>query len=150
MIISFFGHADFNRQSEFEQALLDCLENTVKDNDVELFLGGYGAFDRFCYSCCKKFKKSHPRAKIIFVSPYLSSKHLQNIKQDYDLIIFPEIENIPPKLAIMYRNKYMVEKSDFIITYVERTYGGAYKAYKYAKKLNKSILNFGELKSTQD
>ncbi len=35
----------------------------------------------------------------------------------------------------------MIEQSELIIVHVERDKGGAYEAMKYAKKLNKKIIN---------
>ncbi len=35
----------------------------------------------------------------------------------------------------------MVEHADFIITYVNHAYGGAYSAFTYAKRKGKEIVN---------
>ena len=45
------------------------------------------------------------------------------------------------RFAITYRNRFMIEKSDFVIVYVEHSWGGAYSAYKYALKKGKQIYN---------
>jgi hypothetical protein len=63
------------------------------------------------------------------------------IKANYDECIYPPIETTYPKFAILRRNEWIIEKSDFIIFYVSRTFGGAYKAMKYAIKLNKKFIN---------
>ena len=38
----------------------------------------------------------------------------------------------------------MVEQADLFICYVEREEGGAYTALKYAKKLEKEVINLAE------
>ena len=114
-----------------------------------MYLGGYGGFDNFAYDCCKKFKETHSKVSLVFVTPYLTAEyqknHLNYQKTRYDAIIYPEIENKPPRYAITYRNKYMVEKADFVVAYITHDWGGAYKTYQYAKSKKKPIFNvFGE------
>ena len=62
----------------------------------------------------------------------------------YDTVIYPPLETIPPRVAIVKRNEWMIQKADFIIAYVKHTYGGAYKALQYARKKKKSIINLAE------
>ena len=64
----------------------------------------------------------------------------------YDGIIYPEIEYKPPKFAIYYRNRWIVQKADYIICAVTHNYGGAYKAYQYAIKMEKTVFNIIETK----
>lgn len=148
MIITFFGHSGFIGTKEYEEKLLSFLEKNVGDNPVQMYLGGYGGFDEFAYSCCKKYKENHPKASLIFVTPYITleyqKNHLDRLKSLYDIILYPEIEDKPKRFAIYYRNKFMVESADFIITYVVHSYGGAYTAYKIAKRRGKNIFNLGK------
>jgi len=37
----------------------------------------------------------------------------------------------------------MIDRSDFIVFYVNKNKGGAYEALKYAQKTNKAYINFG-------
>ena len=148
MIISFFGHRDYSKTmyDEHESILLDLLEKTVGDNQVEFFLGGYGKFDQFAYECCCKYKKTHSKAKVIFVTPYITKSYgesLELIRDKYDEIIFAEIEKSPPKYAISHRNSWIVDKSDYVITYVSLSFGGAYTAFARARRQKKLLYNFG-------
>ena len=43
-------------------------------------------------------------------------------------------------VAITYRNRWMVDKSDYVITCVNRNFGGAAKAKEYAEKHRKNIV----------
>ena len=45
MIISFCGHADFSQSKEYEQKILDFLEEKVGEQCADMYLGGYGIFD---------------------------------------------------------------------------------------------------------
>ena len=145
MIVTFCGHAQFQKSEEYEQKILSFLKERVGDHSADIYLGGYGNFDNFAYACCKKYKETHPNISLVFVTPYLTSdylhRRLQHQETMYDSILYPEIENKPKRYAITYRNKYMVEKADYIIAYISHDRGGAYTTYKYAKKIGKSIFN---------
>ena len=75
MIITFCGHAQFRKSGEYEQKILGFLEETVGDQPAEMYLGGYGEFDNFAYDCCKKYKETHPKVSLIFVTPYLTVEY---------------------------------------------------------------------------
>ena len=147
MIITFCGHAQFKRSEECEKKLLTFLEEKVGDSSADIYLGGYGNFDAFAYGCCKKYQESHPNISLVFVTPYLSNNHLQYQKDIYDAVLYPEIENKPLRYAITYRNRYMVEKADYIIAYVSHDWGGAYATYKHAQRKGKKIFNLANLKN---
>ena len=149
MVITFCGHAIFTTTEEQEQKMLAFLETTVGNQAADMYFGGYGEFDEFAYRCCKEYKKTHPNVYLFFITPYITEnyqkKHLFFQKEKYDGIIYPEIENKPLKFAIFYRNKWMVEKADYVITFVNHDWGGAYIAYRYAKQKGKPIFNLGTL-----
>ncbi len=58
----------------------------------------------------------------------------------YDTIVYPEIESKPIRLAITYRNKWMIENADYVVAYVNHNWGGAYRSYVYAKNSRKTSL----------
>ena len=145
MIITFCGHSDYNETKEDERKILDFLTKNVGNAPAELYLGGYGAFDLFAHKCGKIYQKEHSNVKLIFITPYITvsyqKNHLKNLEDMYDDIIYPQLENVPPKFAISYRNKWMIEKSDYVVACIDHSFGGAFTTYKYAKKCNKPILN---------
>ena len=49
MIITFCGHSAFRGTEEYEQKILDLLKEKVGDSAADMYLGGYGGFDRFAY-----------------------------------------------------------------------------------------------------
>ena len=59
----------------------------------------------------------------------------------YDASIYPPIENVPPKFAILKRNEWMMTNADLIIAYIKHDYGGAYKSLQVAKRRKKNIIN---------
>ena len=148
MIITFFGHANYIKNPKHEQIIFDYLNSVVGEQELEFYLGGYGNFDSFALSCAKLFQKTHPNAKIYFVTPYITQSYEKNRLKDsvmlYDGIIYPPLENAPLKYAILYRNKWMAEKADLVISFVKHNYGGAYKSLTHAKNLGKKCLELAE------
>ena len=145
MIVTFCEHSHFSKSEEYEQKILSFFEDKVGNQPADMYLGGYGDFDNYAYSCCKKYKETHPDISLVFVTPYLTVEyqrnHLDYQQTRYDSILYPEIEDKPPRFAISYRNKYIVEKADYVVAYVDHDWGGAYTTYKHAKGKGKEILN---------
>ena len=149
MIITFCGHSNYIRSAEDEEKIIAFLTEKIGDEPAELFLGGYGSFDSFALSCGKKYQKTHPNVKLIFVTPYITEdyqkNHLEYCNKIYDGTVYPEIEEKPLRFAISYRNRWMVEMADYVVAYINRDCGGAYKTYKHAKRKKKPIFNIGSL-----
>ena len=140
MKISFFGHRTFVNNKGYENAIFDIF-NKIKNNEhIEILLGGYGNFDKFALNCAQKLKNKHPNLSITKVVPYLNTKAIEG----YDLVLYPSLENVPRKYAIIHRNQKMIEESDIIIAYIDHSFGGAYEAIKYAKRKNKTIINIAD------
>ena len=148
MIVTFCGHSDFVPRPGDKEKMVEVLISVCGDNDVEFYLGDYGGFDRFVFSCCKEYKKINKGACTVFVSPYLDSGYLSKRVEGYDVILYPELENTPYKFRITARNKFMIESSEIVIAYVKRAYGGAYDTFKYAEKKQKKIFFFDDKTST--
>lgn len=144
MIITFCGHSNFLSSLEDEERLLKLLEAITCGKQVNFYLGGYGNFDNFALKCATKYKQSHKNSKLVFITPYLDewlNKRRDVLKKYYDEIIYPEIENVPLKLAIIKRNEWMIDKADYLIVYVRTHYGGAYRTLLYAHKHKKPYTN---------
>ena len=142
MIVTFCGHSQFFESNKYENKLIEILEREVGNSSAEMYLGGYGGFDSFAYECCKKFKVNHPNVSLVFVTPYMKVDPIY--RQSYDSVLYPGLEDKPPKFAITYRNRYMIDRSDLVIAYIDHDWGGAHKSYCYAKRKNKTIINLVE------
>lgn len=148
MIITFCGHSSFTTNEEYEKRMLEILEEKIGDAPAELFLGGYGFFDDFAYRCGKKYQATHPKTKLIFITPYITleyqKNHLKLNSEKYDSTIYPNLEHVPLKFAISHRNRWMVDNSNVIIAYVRHNWGGAFSMLKYAQKRGLQIINIAE------
>ena len=65
---------------------------------------------------------------------------------DYSHTVYPEgIEATPKRFAISFRNKWMIEQSDYVISYITHSFGGAAQFVERARKKGKTIINLSEL-----
>ena len=142
--VSLFGH----REIADLQHLNELLEPIVKELIqaklyVSFLIGRNGEFDEYAASIIKHAQKELGKEnnEITLVLPYTVAD-IEYYEKYYDNIIIPEsVYNAHYKSAITLKNRCMIKQSDLIIVYVERNSGGAYTALKYAKKLNKDIIN---------
>ena len=110
---------------------------------VSFLIGRNGEFDEDAASVIKHAQKELGKENndITLVLPYAVAR-LAYYEKYYDNIVIPErLYGVHPKSAITLKNRWMVDMSDLVIAYVERTNGGAYEALKYAEKRNKKIIN---------
>ena len=144
MIITFCGHSDFLFSDEEKEKLKQILINEITKNPTcKFYLGGYGNFDGLCLRTLKELKNDFPEIELIFITPYLDKNYskLEFAKYHYDDVIFPPLESVPRKFAILKRNEWMVEETDLVIAYVMYSWGGAVKTLEYAKRKKKTIIN---------
>lgn len=148
--VAFFGHRDFSDYNILEETLPLLLKELIKKKEfVELYIGRNGEFDLYAATIVKHVQRlcGKENNELICVLPY-SEKGMAYYEKYYDRIIIPEcVEKVHPKGAITKRNRWMVEHSDLLICYVEREKGGAYSTLKYAKRLDKSIINLAKKSS---
>ena len=144
MIITFCGHSNCLFSNEEKEKLKQLLIKEITKNPTcKFYLGGYGDFDSLCLRTLRELKKEFQDIELIFITPYLDKNYskLEYAKYHYDDIIFPPLESVPRKFAILKRNEWMVEEADLVIAYVKYSWGGAAKSLEYAKRKNKPIIN---------
>jgi len=142
--IALFGHRDFSEHVNLERRLMKILEKLLCVRElVEIYIGRNGEFDIFSASVIKRFQKAtdDKRCELTLVLPY-TVKDIEDFQKYYDNVTIPIKAH--PKAAITSRNKWMVENSDLVLVYVKNSHGGAYKAMRYAEKLNKRVINLAE------
>lgn len=150
MVVSFLGHRFlYDFEELFEKVEKTIIENVDFDDKIVFFCGGYGDFDDLCARVCRAIKEKLKKCEIVFVTPYMSSTQQEKMKSWidlglYDSIIYPPLEQVPLKFAIIKRNEWMIEQSDLIIAYVKHSFGGAYQSLKYAQRKGKRTVNLAE------
>ena len=133
--VTFFGHRDTQKEIEptLRLTLIDLIENK---NATEFYVGNHGNFDAMVRRQLEDFSKTYP-IKYYVVLAYMPGK---NDKPDEHSILPEGIESVPRRFAINYRNKWMLTKSDVVVTYVTRPVGGAWELKQMAERQNKYVV----------
>lgn len=140
-VCTFFGHRDC--PSSIDDRLRETVIDLITTYNVDTYyIGNHGNFDATARSVLRKLKNTYPHIKIYTVLAYL--RDVDN-GIDYGETILPEgFENVPPRFAIDYRNRWMVKHSDFIISFVTHNFGGAYKYTELARAKRKTVINISD------
>ncbi len=138
MIVTFAGHRDVLDSDAVRNWLCSKIEQLIERGADIFHLGGYGEFDSMAASVVNKMKEKYPYIKSILVTPYIGRSDACL----YDASVYPELENVPKRFAIIKRNEWMVDNSDVLIAYVIREFGVAYKTLTYARQKNKEIIAY--------
>lgn len=142
-----FGHRHLfcNIKEELEKTI----EYLVAEKGVSIFYtGGIGEYDEEFTNAVRKAKAKHENVSIVLVKPYFSNE--LNTNRDYydyrydNVLICEESELVHPKAAIGKRNRWMVDRCDYVIGFICRDYGGAYTAIRYAERQKKQVILLGE------
>ena len=144
MIVTFCGHRDFVETAEAENQLTMFLEKYARENvRLVCYNGGYGNFDYFAAKCVQRMQEQYSNIRNCLVLPYIDQPFLERIeifKNHFDETIYPPLESVPRKYAIIRRNEWMVDSADIVIAYVTYSWGGAARTLEYAKRKNKNFI----------
>lgn len=144
MVCCFFGHKE--TPASIAAELGKVIDYLIRERNVDEFLvGNQGAFDCMVYRTLREARKRYLHISYHVVLAYLPNA--DSCLCEYSETYFPEgIENVPPRFAISWRNKWMVRESDICVCYLSHSWGGAAKGVDYAKKLKKEVINLFETK----
>lgn len=138
-ICTFFGHRDCPApiRTQLKAVLIDLITN----HDVDMFyIGNQGRFDVIVRSVLRELKEEYPQINYAVVVAYMPGK--QTEYDDYSDTMLPEgIESVHPRYAISWRNNWMLRQSDYVVTYITHSWGGAYQYAEKAKRGGKVVIN---------
>lgn len=149
MIISFFGHSKIYYEDEeiIKNKILEILQNELRGfTDIRFYIGGYGDFNRLALNCCREFKKLRPSATTYYILPYLDKEHTEQNKfwlENTDDSIYPPLEKVPKRYAIIERNKWIIYNSDLVILYLNYPASNTSKLAELIVKSKKRYINLG-------
>ena len=138
---SFFGHHDC--PSSIKPKLCEVLIDLIENQSVDLFyVGNKGAFDRLVRSVLRELVQVYPQINYAVVLERMPGKQNEDFPEDFSDTMLPEgIEAIPPRFAIVWRNKWMLRQSDYVVTYVTHSWGGAAQFASLAERQKKTIIH---------
>ena len=137
---TFFGHRDC--PSSIKPKLHEVLIDLIENRSVDMFyIGQQGAFDGIVRSVLKELVLVYPYIRYAVVLERLPPKRDEFDTRDYSDTMFPEgIESVHPRFAISWRNQWMIKQSDYVVTYITHSWGGAAQFAKLARKQEKTII----------
>lgn len=141
MTVTFFGHRDTPKEAEknLRYVLIDLIENHGATN---FLVGNNGNFDITVRHQLEALSKNY-QINYSIVLAYMPVKKNEYI--EYTNTLIPEeIEKTPKRFAISYRNKWMLNQSDAVITYVNHNYGGAYQFKNMAVRQGKRVIELAK------
>ena len=138
MVCSFFGHKDTPK--EIESTLRSTLIDLIENKNVKVFyVGNNGNFDTMVRRQLEDLSQTYP------ITYSVALAYLPTEKNKYDNLtntIYPEgLETVPKRFAISWRNKWMIQQSDVVVTYVTHNFGGAAQFKDMAEKQGKNVTN---------
>ncbi len=141
MTVTFFGHKDTPKEIEptLRTTLVDLIENY---NATVFYVGNNGSFDTMVRRQLEELSQTYPITYSVVLA------YLPTNKSEYDDLtntILPEgIETVPKRFAISWRNKWMIQQADIVVTYVTHTYGGAWQFKTMAERQGKTVIELSE------
>ena len=141
MIITFCGHSTLYGCGDLSEKVRNAIrDNLRKGESVRFYCGGYGAFDELCARVCWEMKTELPNSEVVFVTPYLT-KGQQPGGTHYDGVVYPPLETVPPRFAILRRNEWMVDHSARVIAVWKGSPSGTKNTVMYANRKGVPVIN---------
>ena len=140
-VCMFCGHSDV--PDTIKVSLVSAIKKMITAKKADTFyVGNHGGFDRMAVNILGQMKSIFPEFQYYVIPAYLPVQ--KNGDEETVPLLFPEgLELVPPKYAIVHRNRWMVKHADFVIAYVHHGWGGAAQTLKYAEKRGLDIINLG-------
>lgn len=135
--VTFFGHKDTPKETEptLRATLVNLIEN---HNAVNFYVGNNGNFDIMVRHVLEELSVIYPiQYSVVLAYLPVQKDENENLKNT----ILPEgIETVPKRFAISYRNKWMIDHSDIVVTYVTHNFGGASQFKEMAERKGKRLI----------
>ena len=144
---TFFGHRDCPEDIKpiLKRVIIDLIENKSINKFI---VGTEGKFDLIVQSVLSSLDSNtyNFNYSIILAHPPIfgKEKYLPSIDTRHTVML-PDFEKVPRKYAIDFRNNYMLKNADFVVTYINRPFGGAAKFAEKAKHQQKTIINIADV-----
>ena len=136
---TFFGHRTC--PASIRPALKNLLKMLIIEYDTSFFyVGSQGEFDALVRGTLRELKEEYPEIDYTVVLAYVPVG--ANIYEDFTDTVLPEgIEQVHPRYAIQWRNRWMLQRADYVVGYVAHEWGGAARFMKLAEHRGKTVFN---------
>lgn len=141
--VAFFGHRSYGYsayRAKIKSIIIDLIEN---HGATDFYNGFRGDFDKLCAEIVSGLKSFYPMIKNTLILSYHPLSDFV-LPEYFDESAYLLDEPVPPKFAITYTNRKIVDKADFIVSGVMLDSGGAWSACDYARRKKKTLINIFE------
>ncbi len=138
--------------NDFENLIADGILKLANENCTVFYTGMAMGFDMLCAESVLLLKKVYKKPlKLICAIPFEGQgeafsdawkKRYYNILSECDEVVF--LSDSYYKGCYQKRNKFMVDNSDYVMTWFDGKAGGTKNTVDYALKHNKFILNLNQ------
>lgn len=141
MVCTFFGHSDCYGLDP--KTLREGIEKLILSGVDTFYVGHQGHFDAMVISTLSQLTELYPNISYSVVLAYLPTQK-DGHDEYHGRSLYPEgLETVHPRFAIERRNKWMIERADHCLCYINHTHGGAYKFARMAKRKGLAVFNLG-------
>ncbi|MBR1820714.1 MAG: hypothetical protein IJ769_03735 [Clostridia bacterium] len=130
----FIGHRN---APESLRPLLDAVieRHIVQYGVANFVVGRYGSFDRLAAQALRDAKQRHPKIRLTLLVPYYDLIKPIELPPGFDDSLYPDgLELVPKRAMIMRTNRYMIQRSDYLIAYDAGHIGNTRELVKYARR----------------
>lgn len=140
-------------KEKIKEQIINLIEN---EGVYTFFVGEIGGYEKDAYDVVLEVKKEYPQIRVILVVSNMAK--LNEVggdgscyivhRRDFDDFILPDrCGSGYKKLCIVYRNRFIIENTDFIIAYNQRQ-GRAYEFCKAAKGKCVKVIELAEKRTS--
>lgn len=154
MQVCFIGHRTIDNKEEVKQSLEKTIV-ALLGKGVNIFLfGSNSAFDELSLKVVTSLKSKYPFIKRVYVRStfqHIDASYEQYLLELYDETYFPAKIEKAGKYSYVERNYELIDRSSYCVFYFNQDYvkylaknnksSGTKRAYDYAVKKNKNIIN---------
>lgn len=138
-VCTFFGHRDCPEAVKpyLREVLVDLIVNKGVDT---FYVGNQGRFDGIVRSVLRELVQAYPEIRYAVVLAYLPGEK-RAYNDDSDTMLPEGIEDVHPHYAVVWRNRWMLQRADFVVTYIAHPWGGAARFADKARRAGKTVIN---------
>ena len=139
MICAFIGHKD--APDSVLVSLREEVKKLIEKGVSTFYVGNHGKFDSTVLAVLKELSGEYSFEYYVVLAYHPKAGEIG----DFEHTVLPDgIENVPLRFAVSFRNKWMMDQADYIVSFVKHSWGGAAQFKEYAIKHNKDVIELSD------
>lgn len=134
----FFIGSRYTMSSIREQLIEAVVQHITEYGVTKFTVGHYGNFDKLVKEVLREVKEQHAHIELFLLAPYALNQK-REVPKGFNGTFYPEgLETVPYRYAIVQANRYMIQKSDYLIAHPGS--GNSRNLVEYAQRREKKGL----------